>query len=102
VPDLTTHTARWCRSNEYVARIVGGSRGEVYHLTYSRNVRGPYQYNWECECKSFTYKGTCKHIDKAEEERCSYGWEALAGSPIEMGKICPECGNSTEVVEYAV
>ena len=97
MPDLTVEVARWCLSNEYDENDIGG-----YRQIFSRSNPGLYQYNWSCTCKGFMYRKTCKHVEWAEKHRCAHGWEASAGSPIEMGKTCPECGGATSVVSYAV
>lgn len=102
MPDLNIESARWCLSNEYAETIRFGSHNAAYTLTYSRSNPGPYQMNWACDCKGFKFRKTCKHVESAEQERCGYGWEAAAGSPIEMGEKCPKCGGPTRGMSYAV
>lgn len=96
--DMVTQAARWCASNVHFATTING-----YEVTYARYNPGPYQVNWSCKCKGFQFRKTCKHITEAEQTRhCGYGWEASAGSPIEMGNECPKCGGPTEAMSYAV
>lgn len=95
--DLNIETARWCQSNEIDSTVING-----YTLTYGKHNPGPYSANWDCNCKGYQFRKTCKHIAEAEEKRCGFGWEAAAGSPIDMGKTCPSCGGPTCAMRYAV
>ena len=94
--DLTLESARWCQTNEFYGDVVRG-----YVVTYGASNPGPHQCNWHCTCKGFQFRKTCKHIEEAKADRCGYGWEAAAGSPIEMGMTCPKCGGPTSTVRYA-
>lgn len=97
MPDLSIERARWCGSNEYWQTTVAGSHGEEYSVVWEG-------HEYTCTCPAFKFrKGKeCKHIKQASEHHCRYGWEAAAGSPIEMGKRCPKCGEETRVMSYAV
>jgi hypothetical protein len=97
-------TFRWCQQNEFFHKKVEGSKGETYHVQYGVGIPGPYGANWSCTCKGFEFRGTCKHVKQAESEKCDYGWEAAAGSPITEwpdGK-CPKCGSPAVGVKVAV
>jgi len=96
MPDLTIQHARWCGSNELFSTCIEGSNGKSYFVGYILST------GWHCDCKGFKFRKTCTHVKQAEKLRCGYGWEAAAGSPIEMGKKCPECGGGTTVMSYAV
>jgi hypothetical protein len=96
MPDLTIQTARWCATNDHAIAHIG-----EYEQTFNGHNPGPYSRNWACTCRGYQFRKTCKHIVAAERMRCCYGWEAAAGSPIEMGEMCPACGEKTEVVSYA-
>lgn len=102
MPDLTIHAARWCMENEYAERTIkSGGGSSTYYVTYSKSNPGPYSVNWNCGCVGFKFRKTCKHVTAAEKTRCDYGWEAAAGSPTEMGKVCPECNGPTAIMEFA-
>lgn len=100
--------ARWCVGNEQATVTVVGSRGDTHTLNYSSHNPGPYQCNWSCTCKGFEHRGKCRHIDQAEKNRCDYGWEAAAGSPmpddvwVGDDKCCPKCGEPSRAMRYAV
>jgi hypothetical protein len=103
MPDLTLHNARWCAENEYAERTYKSSDGKTeYTCTYGGTNSGEYAMSWHCTCSGFRFRKTCKHVEIAEASRCTYGWEAAAGSPVEMGEECPECGGATTVMSYAV
>jgi hypothetical protein len=101
MPDLTIHAARWCIENEFYHATVEGSNGETYSIEYGKHVPGEYGANWSCTCNGFKFRKTCKHVDAEALKKCDYGWEAAAGSPTEMGKVCPECGGATAIMEFA-
>lgn len=50
------------------------------------------------------YPEICKHIEKAERERC--GWHELSGKAQTKEQktkmICPDCGGETELVNVGV
>ena len=99
MPDFNIEYARWCSSNEYWEKDIDGK----YTVRFEATPGGQYQRDYTCTCPAFKYRpGYCKHIDAVMSEHCQYGWEASAGSPIEMGKECPSCGGETSVVRYAV
>jgi hypothetical protein len=103
MPDMIVQTARWCAQNEAFTMTVHGSSGDAsYLVTYGTHIPGPYGANWNCTCPSFRFRKNCKHVRLAETRRCSYGWEAAAGAPSNMGESCPECGGPTKVMTYAV
>ena len=99
MPDMTTIVARWCLTNEFYEQEVPSDSDpdKSYMVRFNRGA-------WSCNCPSYKWRGTaCKHIHRAEKDRCGYGWEAAAGSPLEFpDKTCPECGGPTTVVEVAV
>ena len=96
-------TFLWCPSNEYFSTTFDGSNGNRYTVTYAKHNPGPYQMNWNCGCKGFQFRGTCKHVKLAEDMRCGHGWEAAAGSPAQYpdGK-CPCCGEKAVPVRVAI
>ena len=98
-------TFTWCIQNEYFSmEIPSGSSDEVYTVSYLSSNPGPYAMNWDCQCKGFKYRKTCKHVVAAAEEKCEHGWEAAAGSPSHdwVDGRCPECGSKAIGVRVAV
>lgn len=101
--DMTILTGRWCASNEAWSKTYQSESGNgSYVVTYGPVAMGPYSHGYTCACPGFGFRGKCKHITAAKSERCAYGWEAAAGSPVRMGKTCPKCHGSTAIVNVAV
>jgi hypothetical protein len=104
MPDMTTITARMCKSvQEFTTIIPSDATQEGYIVTYrAYNPDGSVD-GWECECRDFVYRRRmCKHIERARKQHCQHGWEGLIGSPTDMGARCPKCNGPTVVVEVAV
>ena len=93
--DLSIAYHHQCKSNtEMTAK---GSNGETYHLHCSRGT-------WHCSCKSFQYRGSCKHVAHAVDNGCHWHSNYDGGEPVlENGeKKCPNCGNDVEVVRVGI
>ena len=102
---LTTHTYKWCSTNEFFQKTVNGSGSNVYTVTYGKTPpRSQYQYDWSCTCPQHQFRGgECKHIRKVKEERCAYGSGAVSGSPEKIEyDTCPSCGGDVSVVSVGV
>ena len=98
---LVVETFRWCKSNEHWGRRYTSESDpdRTYLVTFHHG-------KWTCSCKGFKYHPTqtCKHIEKAMDDKCDHGWEAAAGSPLDDwpdGK-CPACGQPAVPVRVAV
>lgn len=70
-----------------------------HQVTYGRVLGRSYQYGWECDCKGFKYRKTCRHIKEAEGQRCGWNQNFEEYGPIEK---CPDCGGPTEVVKVGI
>jgi hypothetical protein len=105
MPDLTFSDFYWCEQNEWYREVYTGSNGEEYIVTCSPWNRGSYAANWNCTCKGFQFRGTCKHVKEAEKKRCTWGEDAACGSGHSEkpeGGVCPECGGPIKVIRVAV
>jgi len=57
-----------CKSNEHcVVQVPSSDGSKKYTCTFGPTPGGEYAYGWECSCKSFEFRKTCKHIAEAEE-----------------------------------
>lgn len=104
MPDLTIETRTVCKSNVFWQTQVEGSRGDIYTVFWGLNGPGAqYQYGWHCDCASWKYRQSCRHVTAAELERCKAGEDAFAGGP-GLGDVdkCPACGGPVEYIKVAV
>lgn len=54
-----------------------------------------------CECKSYHYRGYCKHQKIAHEQHC--GWNEIEGPEEPLKEmICPRCSGPTMHAMYEV
>lgn len=97
-PDFTLHTTVICKSNIDFAIDVPGSQGNLYKVRFCYQHSGPVQYDWECPCKGFQHRKTCRHIEVAKRSFC--GWNADLSS-LSNEAICPRCGGPTEIQKVA-
>lgn len=113
MPDFTLETTWTCASNFYWSTNVTGSKGDVYtvwwgRLPEARIMETGAQHGWQCECKGYKFRGTCKHIRevKADNDRC--GWNATLEPSAECAydsleePVCPECGGAVRAMRVAV
>lgn len=115
MPDFMMESAWTCASNFYFERTVVGSGGDLYvvrwgRLTEARILETGAQHGWQCTCKGYKYRGTCRHIREVESsgERC--GWNAEmepTAEPYRNGlnndePECPQCGGALRVMRVAV
>jgi len=113
MPDLTTHTAYTCSTNEDWETTVMGSKGDVHVVRFERLYgremqRQMCQHGYVCDCKGFQFRGTCKHIKQVEESGARCGWNAELDPSAEADRdasgnpICPECGAPVSAHRVAV
>lgn len=72
-----------------------------YIVTHGPTPFGDYQYGWECNCKGFSYRKTCSHIEKAKKEFCGYH-EQFDHEHYNGSGDCPRCGKKVESIRVAV
>ena len=105
-PDLTIEYFYVCPSTQHFHKVVTGSKGDEYEVTYGYQPTGNYQYGWSCTCKAFHYhpEVECKHIKTAELSRCNWNESAYYGSsePKPIDGKCPNCGQALEIIKVAV
>lgn len=108
MPDLDIVTAFTCSTNQYWRKEVPASGNGIHIVEWkSQPPNANVQYDWKCTCKGFQFRGKCKHIETAKEERC--GWnETLeptaqpdSGAP-DNRPICPECGADVIPIQVGV
>ena len=97
MPDLSIEYMYQCESLSYSEADAESSSGSVYRL---RRLNG----QWECPCQGFKFRKTCKHVEEARKQACSWHQQVDDGEPVETpeGKRCPKCGGPAEVVRVAV
>ena len=112
MPDLTIIAVWVCSTNESWSTAVKGSKGQTYIVRFGRDYspNRQYEYDYTCTCKSFEYRGTCKHIKAVRSQRCGWHGQFDAGEPVEVpvsdeypnGYACPRCGGPLHAVNVGV
>lgn len=97
--DLTKHAYWHCMSAVDWRRTVTGTNGKTYTVVYGIQLRGPFQYGYSCDCKSFKFKKTCKHITYVSAERCNW-MQVNDGGDLKDGH-CPKCGGECGCMLHA-
>lgn len=111
--DLTLHSTWLCATNVYWETTVQGSKGAEYTVHWGRysealQDRFGVQNGWQCSCKGFKFRSTCKHVEhvKANNDRCAWNAEldvtAEAGSDSNGDPCCPNCGGRVVSMRVAV
>jgi hypothetical protein len=76
MPDLDVVSFWCCESVIHDEIEVPSSSGGTYTVHYEESPPEHEVGMWfRCECKSFQYRHTCKHIAQAKEQHC--GWDAF-------------------------
>jgi hypothetical protein len=95
MPDLTIESHYCCKS------VVDGQRNiGDYNQTFGFSPFGKYQYAWDCTCKGFQFRKTCKHVKQAETEQC--GWDSFFHTGEVVDGKCPRCQGEVTVMRHAV
>lgn len=113
MPDFDVIATWLCASNIYWETRVKGSKGDEYTVWWGRlpeslQDRFYCQHGWQCSCKGFKFRATCKHVEqvKASGERCA--WNAELEPTAECARdsngdpVCPECGGRVTTMRVAV
>ena len=107
MPDFTEEVHFHCASVESYETEVKGSTGTHKVWVGRANWPGAAQYEFQCDCKGFKFRKTCKHIKQVKESESYCGWHQMIGG----GEVvrdennvacCPECGNLAIAMRYAV
>jgi len=113
MPGLVLETAWTCAENHYYETSVVGSKGAMYTvwwglLSEGKSAKAGAQHGWQCNCKGYQYRGTCRHVEgvKASGNRCQWNHEleptAQCAHDANDKPICPECGGSVRAIRVAV
>jgi hypothetical protein len=113
MPDFNIETAWTCATNNYWEKPVKGSKGDLYvvhwgRLSEARIMETGAQHGWQCTCRGYQFRGTCRHISQVKDggERC--GWNSEMEPTAECAHdgdgepCCPECGGSVRAMRVAV
>ena len=92
MPDLTIINVRACKDLEYLQCKIDGSNGNKYNVCYDG-------MKWHCECKSFKFRKSCKHVVEACKKQCT--WTEQTGEAADK-ECCPECGGETFIFRMGV
>lgn len=91
MPDLTYEIVSQCVEDRDRVWTIGGYRQNyVYYLN-----------EFECTCKGYQFRKSCKHLKELESKRCTWHSMFSEEEQTEEGK-CPVCGGATEYVRFAV
>lgn len=100
--DLTEAVAPVCETVvdfHYKAKSSDGSA--EYRVTFGPTPYGRYQNDWECECKGFQTRKTCRHVEEAKAHRC--GWNRhLEPYSMPEDRKCPDCGGGLKFIKVGV
>jgi len=105
MPDLIPVSYWHCKEFEEFEVNVPSSKTGVYIVSFGPVPFGPVQRDWQCECKGFQFRKTCKHIPIAKRMRC--GWsQYVDGGDVERDEKdsprCPDCGGEVGAMDWAV
>ncbi len=102
MPDFTYEVFYHCVSAEHFTKEVEGSKGKKYIVRYDTVHRGPYEYDYTCNCESFKYRKHCRV--KESGEHCNWLQFIEGSQPVEKDgkKVCPKCGKEVNTQRWAV
>ena len=106
--DLTTEYFWHCITAEHWHRVVTGSRGTDYQVSYGATPRGEYSYDYNCSCHAFKFGGGkhCKHIEEVKSQNVHCRWMQFhdGNDVVEKdGKnSCPNCGLEVRSMGWGV
>lgn len=110
MPVPTIATVRVCATVRYFQTEVVGSTGTVYRVHWGllpepRQEAEGALYGWQCECKAYKFRGTCKHILEVRDHRCAWNSDCElteCARDRDGASCCPECGGPVIPVRVAV
>lgn len=100
--DMTEAVAPVCESVvNFTTRVKSSDGSAEYRVVFGPTPYGRYQNDWECECKGFQTRKTCRHVAEAKAQRC--GWNKhLEPYSMPEGCVCPDCGGGLKFIKVAV
>jgi hypothetical protein len=109
MPDFTQVVHFHCESVESFSTEVKGSTGRIYKVRvgYADWPGAATKFAWSCDCQSFKFRKTCKHIAKAKVESNYCGWQGFVhgGEAVrDEHNIarCPQCNGIAIAMRHAV
>jgi hypothetical protein len=113
MPDFDLVATWLCASNTYWETTVQGSSGDEYVVHWglfpeSLQERFCCQHGWQCTCKGFKFRATCRHVKavEADDPRCAWNAELEPGAECAHDSnddpCCPECGGRVTAMRVAV
>ena len=100
MPDFTIEYYAHCESYEqFETEVMGSKKYRVWYGPVQTREYGV-QTDWQCECKGFQFRKTCKHIAAAKESYCGWSEKFDDGHPTDQDK-CPKCGSDTRAMGWA-
>lgn len=92
-----------CATSLYWEVEVQGSEGARYvvhwgRLPEARIMETGESHGWQCECRGYRFRGTCRHVREVEATDARCAWNADLDPSAEPAKgadgnlRCPDCG----------
>lgn len=111
MPDFNIHAYAFCLNSRNYHREVIGSKGDKYIVSFCYQHEGDVQYDWQCNCKGYKFRGFCRHINEVRaipvNEGGHCGWHEFMDDEVpfedELGEHnCPRCGGPIDYENWAI
>jgi hypothetical protein len=106
MPDLIIRSFWHCQSFDTFEAKVPSSTGGVYIVTFGPVPFGPTQRDWQCECKGFKFRKSCRHVKEARKLRCGWSQFQDGGDVVRTKKggdpQCPDCRGEVGAFDWGV
>lgn len=107
MPELSRQIAITCATNENWSTQIKGSKGDFYTVSWVYLPGGGVQYDYQCTCPGFVFRGRrithCKHIETVIKAHLRCGWnESLEPTLEALDGKCPNCGGPVTYIKVGV